>query len=52
MTVHHTPSNSDPRSTARGSALQRRLLMNIGLLTGVALIGSLAAALWVRMVLF
>lgn len=52
MTVHNTPSKPVPRTSARGSALQRRLLMNIGLLTGVALIGSLAAALWVRMVLF
>lgn len=39
------------RVLARNS-LQRRTLTNLGLLTGAVLVGSLAAALWVHMVLF
>lgn len=38
------------RSAARAAGIQRRNLMNLGLLTGCALLGSLAAALWIGMV--
>lgn len=51
MAFRRTSTARGPRILTR-SNLQRRNLMNMGLLTGTALIGSLAAALWVRMVLF
>lgn len=52
MKVKRSPSGHGPRTQVRGAALQRRNLTNIGLLMGVAAIGTLAAGLWVRMVLF
>jgi len=52
MTLRRTSSIDGARVLPRGGSQQRRTLTNLGLLTGVILVGSLAAALWVRMVLF
>lgn len=51
MMVKKSPSSSGPRHQVR-QLRQRRNLANVGLLVGAALIGSLAAGLWVRMVIF
>lgn len=45
-----TPGRVFPNSL-RSTALQRRNLANIGLLTGIVTIGVVALGLWVQMVL-
>src|SRR5690625_1157101 len=52
MMVMRSPSVRGPRHFARSVSLQRRNLPTLGLITGIAALGMLAAGLWVRMVLF